>query len=141
MSHGEPEKRQACGQWSVRDFICVPYAAEEGGPWRPVGAIPQCPWAGTHDPCRIGGHGFRERKTGPEFPIQVLRCRTHKRYFMVYPAGHVPYGRVRMAPVDPCGYTLDVVEGDSAASWRGTLFRGGGRGGRGLALDPRARTG
>lgn len=138
MSHEAREKGQACGGWSVRRFICAPYAADEGGAWRPVGVIPQCPWAEAPEPCRIVQHGFRERKTGPEFPIQVLHCGTHTRYFTVYPVGHVPYGRVRMAPVDPGGDTLEGVEGEAAASWRGTLFRGGGGCGRGLALDPRA---
>jgi len=113
---------QACGAWSVRRFICAPYAADEGGLWRPVGAIPQCPWSEAPEPCWIVQHGFRERKTGPELPIQVLRCRAHKLYFTVYPVGHVPYGRVRMAPVDPGGDALEVVEGEAAASWRGTLF-------------------
>ena len=138
MSHGAPAKGQACGEWSVRRFICAPYAADEGGAWRPVGAIPQCPYSEAPEPCRIVLHGFRERKTGPEFPIQVLHCGTHARYFTVYPMGHVPYGRVRMAPVDPGGDALEGVEGEVAASWRGTLFRGGGGCGRGLALDPRA---
>ena len=122
MSHEAAEKGQACGTWAVRRFLCAPYAADEGGVWHPVGAIPQCPWAEAHEPCQILRHDFRERKTGPEFPIQVLRCRTHTRYFTVYPAGHVPYGRVRMAPVDPGGHALEVVEGEAAASWRGTLF-------------------
>ena len=122
MSHEAPEKRQACGAWSVWRFICAPYAADEDGAWRPVSVIPQCPWAEVHEPCRILQHGFRERKTGPEFPIQVLRCGSHKRHFTVYPMGHVPYGRVSMAPVDPGGEALEVMEGEPAASWRGTLF-------------------
>jgi hypothetical protein len=122
LSHAALEKGQACGAWSVRRFICAPYIADEGGAMCPVGAIPQCPWAEAEDGCRIDKHGFRERKTGPEFPIQVLHCAAHKRYFTVYPVGHVPYGRVRMAPVEPGGYASEVVEGEPAASWRGTLF-------------------
>jgi len=124
LSHGEPEKRQTCGQWSARRFICAPYAAGEDGAWRPVDAIPQCPLTEGHSPCQIGAHGFRDRKTGPEFPIQVLHCHTHRRYFTVYPLGHVPYGRVRMGPVDPGGYPLEVDDGGAGASsgWRATLF-------------------
>ncbi len=52
----------------------------------------------------------------------MLRCQTHKRYFTVYPVGHVPYGRVRMAPVEPGGYPAGVEEDGAAAPWRGTLF-------------------
>ena len=122
MSHEAAEERQACGAWSVRRFICAPYAADGGGVMRPVGAIPQCPWAEAEVRCRIDKQGFRERKTGPEFPIQVLHCGTHTRYFTAYPVGHVPYGRVRMAPVEPGGQASEVVEGEPAASWRGTLF-------------------
>ena len=122
MSHEAPGKAQACGAWSVRRFLCAPYAADEGGVMRAVGAIPQCPWAEAEIGCRIDKHGFRERKTGPEFPIEVLRCGSHKRYFTVYPLGHVPYGRVSMAPVGPGGQAFEVVEGEPAASWRGTLF-------------------
>lgn len=60
-------------------------------------------------------HEWRERSSGPEFPLMVAYCRTHDRYFTVYPPGHVPYGRVAIGPEPETG------EGGLAA-WRRTLF-------------------
>lgn len=34
---------------------------------------------------------------GPCFPIRVMRCRVHRHGFTLYPPGHVPYGRKRLA--------------------------------------------
>jgi len=93
---------------------------------RPVVPVAQCPWSESAASCRIGKKGFRKRKTGPRFPVEVLRCSSHGQYFTVYPMGHVPYGRVCMAPVDPAGYSLDVAAGDGEGGafcrWRDTLF-------------------
>ena len=50
-------------------------------------------------PCRLSLHHERPRKTGPCFALSVLRCRAHGIAFTVYPPGHVPYGRVALAPV------------------------------------------
>ena len=41
--------------------------------------------------------------TGPCFPLRVMRCHAHGRYFTLYPRGHVPYGREAVAPVAPDG--------------------------------------
>jgi hypothetical protein len=76
--------------------------------------------------CRIAHHHWRERKTGPESPVDVLRCATHGRAFTVYPIGHVPYGRAGVAPVDLGGTPrVDVVGGSGSPpvlSWTGTVF-------------------
>ena len=48
-------------------------------------------------PCRLASDHDRERKTGPCFPIRVMRCRVHGHGFTLYPPGHVPYGRKRLA--------------------------------------------
>ena len=126
MSHGSPGGSQACEQWSVRRFVCAPYGADERGRMRPVSPVAQCPWSESVESCRIGKKGFRKRKTGPQFPKEVLYCGGHRRHFTVYPMGHVPYGRVCMGPVDPGGYGLEVGAGAGAAGrfcrWRGTLF-------------------
>ncbi len=57
-------------------------------------------------PCRLSLDHERPRKTGPRFALAVLRCRTHAIAFTVYPPGHVPYGRVALAPVAPDGSAL-----------------------------------
>lgn len=61
-------------------------------------------------PCRIWLRHWRTRKTGPEFPLVVVACRTHRVAFTLYPPGYVPYGRVAMAPVDAAGRLLEAPE-------------------------------
>lgn len=70
--------------------------------------------------CRIGVHHWRARKTGPEHPLAVLRCRRHRLGFTAYPPGHVPYGRQRIAPVAPDGGVVRT-EGEELAE---TVFSG-----------------
>jgi hypothetical protein len=71
----------------------------------------------------------RERKTGPCFPIRVMRCLAHKRGFTLYPPGHVPYGRKRLAPVAHDG-RLEEAGCEGAERFRTTYFE--------AALDARA---
>ncbi len=68
---------------------------------------------GSGPPCDIRVHHRRRRKTGPGFPLFVVECRTHGGTFTVYPPGHVPYGRVAVAPVDAEGRPIHAV-GESA---------------------------
>lgn len=70
-------------------------------------------------PCRIRVHHVRDRKTGPCFPITVVHCLKHGRAFTLYPLGHVPYGRVAIAPVGADGEPLC---GERLDPWRSTLF-------------------
>ncbi len=102
-----------------------------GGRLEPVGEFSQCPCADGDNLCRLKRHSYRARKTGPRFPVRVLYCHTHQRYFTVYPMGHIPYGRERLAPVDPSGWPRDGEESSIAQRWKKTLFcsrlRGGGR--------------
>ena len=71
-------------------------------------------------PCRLSLDHERPRKTGPCFALEVLRCRTHKVAFTVYPPGHVPYGRVALAPVAPDGHAL--ITTPSANRFEDTVF-------------------
>jgi len=80
---------------------------------------PLCENPGT-TPCKIVINQYRDRKTGPCFPLMVVRCCTHKIYFTIYPPGHVPHGRKRISPVAPDGGDLNEKEG--AAKFSGTLF-------------------
>ncbi len=43
--------------------------------------------------CHISINHYRQRKTGPCFPIAVVGCYKHDFYFTLYPPGHLPYGR------------------------------------------------
>jgi hypothetical protein len=49
--------------------------------------------SGADGRCRVRGAGWRERATGPRYPLRKVRCKTHGRSFTLYPVGHVPYGR------------------------------------------------
>jgi hypothetical protein len=77
--------------------------------------------------CVLVVHHVRERKTGPRIPVTVLQCRTHGRAFTLYPLGHLPYGRLAIAPVGLDGELLRTTEGDQEGgerppAWSTTLF-------------------
>src|SRR4051812_12975097 len=86
-----------------RAFTVTPYAADAAGgmiasmpsicPRHEAGAAPCCLWVDHR----------RDRKTGPLFGLTVARCGPHRRAFTLYPPGHVPYGRVAIAPVSSDG--------------------------------------
>ena len=65
-------------------------------------------------------HG-RARSTGPCFPLTVARCLTHQLGFTLYPPGHVPYGRVAVAPVALDGSAI-VGVAKGAQGLASTLF-------------------
>lgn len=71
-------------------------------------------------PCKLNVDHRRERSTGPCFPLTVMRCRSHRRGFTLYPPGHVPYGRIAIAAVAPDG--SPIRDNDGAERFRGTLF-------------------
>jgi hypothetical protein len=60
--------------------------------------------------------------------VTVLQCRTHRRAFTLYPLGHIPYGRLAVAPVGLDGELLCSTESEPLAdrkrqpAWRTTLF-------------------
>lgn len=96
---------------------------------RPVGKVRVCLAEAAGATCETYCNGFRDRSTGPEFPIQIMGCRAHKGSFTVYPTGFEPYGRVRLAPVDAAGAPLEgersepALQASSDRRWEGTLFR------------------
>ncbi len=94
--------------------------------------LERCPLAAVGETCELREHCFRDRKTGPRFALRIFHCVTHRRYFTVYPPGHVPYGRQAMAPVDERGRV--AAPDQEAACWQATLFRCGAGCGGGRAL-------
>jgi hypothetical protein len=98
-----------------------------------VAAMPSsCPWRDAGDgPCSLWVDHHRDRKTGPCFALTVMRCGRHSRGFTLYPPGHVPYGRVAVAPVSSGGALIEDVPSDEGTSgepptaqldWPGTVF-------------------
>ncbi len=76
-----------------------------------------CPFAALDETCRLVVNHWRERSTGPEHRLLVLECKVHGHAFTIYPCGHVPYGRVAVAPVSEDGQLLG---GD--APWMATML-------------------
>jgi hypothetical protein len=81
--------------------------------------------------CRLSLHHRRERSTGPGFPLWVLHCSTHGVWFTLYPPGHVPHGRVALAPTTTDGHWITsepdphdraVELPPRAGDFRGTYF-------------------
>jgi hypothetical protein len=112
----------------ARPFATAPYSlgnSERPTPWvLPARCVSACATSGD---CSITRHDVRERKTGPCFPLAVLRCRTHGHAFTLYPLGHVPYGRVAIAPVSCDGEPVMSAEADGSRprqelGWATTIF-------------------
>ena len=77
--------------------------------------------------CRVFVDHYRDRKTGPGFPVAVVGCSRHPQgRFTLYPPGHVPYGRQAVVPCSPSGPLLrEAATGHPL--WQATLV--------GAALD------
>ena len=89
----------------ARAFVTTPYVIEGGKLVAVVPARGPC-WR-DNAPCAIGLDHERRRKTGPPFGwVAVMRCSKHRLAFTVYPAGHVPYGRVPLVALAPDGSEL-----------------------------------
>ena len=103
-----------------RHLVVTPYETDGEDKMNP--RIPDtCP-LGVKDgrPCRLFFDHWRLRKTGPCFPLTVLRCRTHEIAFTLYPPGFTPWGREKWAPVAPDGTVLTCEE--SASRFQDTYF-------------------
>ena len=74
--------------------------------------------------CDIRRHYLRVRKTGPGFPLTVVRCHKHKCAFTLYPPGFAPYQRKPVVALAPDG-TSPIAEprpGRRLEAFEGTLF-------------------
>jgi len=101
--------------------VVAPYLPDSQG--RLIAKRPNTGPCAQHDeqPCRLFLDHERLRTTGPCFALEVLRCRSHEIAFTVYPPGHVPYGRVALAPVAPDGHAL-ITTHRRTHRFEGTLF-------------------
>ena len=88
--------------FAQRAFMITPYYASDEGAFAAV--LPdRCLDTAACAGCEISVHHLRARRTGPQFPLTVVHCKTHGHAFTLYPPGHVPYGRVAVAPVSASG--------------------------------------
>ncbi len=109
-----------------RSFIITPYRGSDDGSLRPSIMPDRCNQAAAEGTeCEMRAHHWRERKTGPQFPLLVVRCETHGVAFTLYPPGHVPYGRVAVAAVDVQGKPLhraDDMTSVPRLAWEQSMF-------------------
>ena len=126
-------------------FATTAYRADEAGILRP--RLPsRCIYATGAQTCSIIVDHYRPRKTGPRFPLAVVGCSAHpQRRYTLYPPGHVPYGRVPIAPYSP-SWELLVDDATRKPPWETTLFAAAGDAAKGewwpsesLCDDPRRR--
>ena len=82
----------------------------------------RCVFAAATETCSLSIDHYRDRKTGPGFPVAVVGCRRHPiGRFTLYPPGHIPYGRQAVVPCSPSGPLLqDATTGQP--EWPTTLL-------------------
>lgn len=74
-------------------------------------------------PCDIRQHHLRPRKTGPCYPLTVVKCHTHAIPFTLYPPGFGPYQRKPVLLLAPEGTAvLHEKSEDPLPDFDGTLF-------------------
>lgn len=101
-------------------FITTLYSPDEYGDM--VACIPDSAPCGVDgSTCCIREHSSRDRKTGPGFPLVIVMCLDHRKYFTLYPPGFTPYGRAPVAPVAPQGRACGPDD-EGIEPWVGTLF-------------------
>jgi hypothetical protein len=107
--------------------VTVAYVPGSGSALVPAVMPPSCVHASKGDPaCVLVVHHVRVRKAGPQIPVTVVQCRTHRRAFTLYPLGHIPYGRLAVAPVTLDGQVVLSTQSEPAAgdrrapAWRAT---------------------
>jgi hypothetical protein len=75
-------------------------------------------------PCDIAEHHLRPRKTGPCYPLTVIKCETHEIAFTLYPPGFAPYQRQPIFQLAPEGRAvLHEETEESLPDFHGTLFQ------------------
>ena len=110
-----------------RPFFITPYI--DCGSGHLVAQIPSCCPGGLEPSdadCVIVIHSYRHRKTGPEHPLTVVRCRTHECCFTLYPPAFAPYARLpvlRVSPDDqPLSTDITIVEDLLSRDFSETVF-------------------
>lgn len=114
-------------------FVVSPYMLDSTGP--PKARIPEdCPLRRPGGPpCVVRDHHRRKRKTGPGFPLTVVRCHSHRKAFTLYPPGFAPYQRKPVFPLAPeGGAVIHEKSEEPLEAFAGTLFE--------AALDARKGT-
>ena len=102
-------------------YATTTYETDKDGTLRAV--LPsRCVYATGEQTCAIFVDHYRERKSGPCYPVAVVGCREHGgRRYTLYPPGHCPYGRVAVVPYS-AGGELWMEADRGQPQWQATLF-------------------
>ena len=98
---------------SVREFLICDYFEDETGMMR-CEKPKMLPCGHDGCACQVWIHDWRARVEGPGFKLMIAYCKTHDRYFTVYPPGWGPYERTRVVPESDAGSGVEA--------WEETLF-------------------
>ena len=83
----------------ARDFVITLYFSDQEGYIRPKKPLVGPCREVSKKKCHICLDHYRQRKTGPSFPVGVFRCLSHNRLtFTAYPPGYMPYSRIQLLP-------------------------------------------
>jgi len=105
---------------SSHPVVVAPYKPDANGVLRPDLPL-DCPLRPDGgEACSMSVDHWRERKTGPRYPLMVPRCSVHGKAFTVYPPGHFPYGRRGLVRASPEG----LEQADAHRDWDETVFEG-----------------
>ena len=108
---------------SINPFIVTPYVPGPDG--RLTARIPSCCPVGCESGeagCRLWVEHHRDRKTGPQYPLTVLKCSTHGCAFTLYPPGYAPYRRQAVLQVAPDGQPIHGAGEPQQTDFGGTVF-------------------
>ncbi len=118
-------------------YVVVKYYPQEDGTFRPILPL-EGPCRGEGLQCVLGVKDWRERSTGPEFPLCVMCCKSHQVCFTLYPPGHVRYGRQPWVDLSPSGKVITPQRGPP---FTGTYFQAAIDGDKGRAWPKESREG
>ncbi len=91
---------------SNRAVLNLPYWPEADGILRPK-APGKCIFS-DGSPCQISVKARRFRKCGPDFPLVVFACSSHKVCFTAYPPGWAPFGRKPWEAINEDGTEREI---------------------------------
>jgi len=91
---------------SNRPFLNLPYWPNSDGILRPI-TPRQCIFP-DENLCKISAKDRRIRECGPDFPLIIFACPTHKNCFTVYPLGWAPFGRKSWGDLNEDGSQTEI---------------------------------
>ena len=114
----------ATAKTAQRDFIVCGYQAKNGEEALEPDLPDVCPFAVDGErSCELRLLRQRPRKTGPRFPLWVLRCGAHCRAFTLYPPGFAPWQRQSVERLSPEGSpTIGEKSDPVRLDFGGTIF-------------------